>query len=193
MPLKSKAKATHQGECQICDRVQKLPNNVLSQHGYKVEFGFFNGVCPGSKHKPYELSCELIKEVIPSVVKYLEGLYEQKVNLSKPALTHDCFNYIWVKGSNGMRGSYQWKKGALTIEKKDNGNGYHWEEIIFCSDESFIEVINDKELNLLGLATELNTQYANKFLTPLIKQTEGEIKRLERKINDWKLQDLKPI
>lgn len=45
MPLKSKAKATHQGECQICDRVQKLPNNVLSQHGYKVEFGFFNGVC----------------------------------------------------------------------------------------------------------------------------------------------------
>ena len=188
-----KAKATHQGQCQICDRLQKLPNNTLSQHGYKVEFGFFNGVCLGSKQEPYELSCNLIKEILPSVNSYVERLYEKKVCLSKPALTLDCFNYVWIKGSDGMRGYYDWRKGVLTTEKKCNDYGYSWEEVSFRFDEYTTEVRNSENLSLLELATQLNSEYVTKFLIPLIKQTEGEIKRLERKINNWELQELKPI
>jgi hypothetical protein len=190
---KAKTKATHQGQCQICDRLQKLPNNALSQHGYKVEFGFFNGVCPGSKQEPYELSCNLIKEILPSVNSYVERLYEKKACLSKPALTLDCFNYVWITGSDGMRGYYDWRKGALTIEKKCNDYGYSWEEVTFRFYECSIEVRNSENLSLLELATKLNSEYVTKFLIPLIKQTEGEIKRLERKINNWELRELKPI
>ena len=55
------SKATHSGSCQICGRVQKLPGNVLSLHGYTTRWGFFEGTCPGSKHSPFETSCALIK------------------------------------------------------------------------------------------------------------------------------------
>lgn len=49
-------KATHHGTCQICARTQKLPGGMLSTHGYTTQWGFFNGVCPGSGFKPWEES-----------------------------------------------------------------------------------------------------------------------------------------
>jgi hypothetical protein len=199
MPLKSKTKdnkvkATHKGECQICSGMQKLPGNLLSTHGYRVLNNCFNGVCPGSKNLPYELSCELIKEILPSIEDYVKKLYEQKVSLSQPVLiTPECFNHVWVKGSYGLNGSYQWKKGVLKSERKGNGVSYEWEQITFHSGESIIEVRNDLDLDLLQLATELNINFANRYVVPLIRQTENEIRRLEKKITDWKLQELKPI
>ena len=57
-------KATHKGHCQVCGAQQKLPNGVLSQHGYTVDWGFFSGVCGGAKALPYEQSCDLVKESI---------------------------------------------------------------------------------------------------------------------------------
>lgn len=55
-------KATHDGSCQLCGRQQKLPGGRLSQHGYTVQWGFFNGVCPGSEHLPFEQSYDLIQQ-----------------------------------------------------------------------------------------------------------------------------------
>ena len=40
-------KATHDGECQLCGRMQKLPDGRLAKHGYTTRWGFFQGVCPG--------------------------------------------------------------------------------------------------------------------------------------------------
>jgi hypothetical protein len=130
--MPSKARATHQGECQICGRVQKLPNDLLSQHGYKVLNNFFSGVCPGSKQQPYERSCDLIREILPSLNAHLVGLHSEVVDLFLSAVEPECFNYVWVKNAESEgRGSYQWKQGTLTIEEKNNGNGYYWKQIIF--------------------------------------------------------------
>lgn len=57
-------KATHVGTCQWCGREQKLPGGVLAKHGYTTRWGFFQGVCRGSDHDPFEQSCELVKSSI---------------------------------------------------------------------------------------------------------------------------------
>lgn len=56
---------THRGHCQICGRLQAAHNvsNTLAKHGYTVDFGFFNGVCPGAEHLPFEKSCDLIPPI----------------------------------------------------------------------------------------------------------------------------------
>ena len=48
-------KATHNGTCQACGRVQAVKaNGRLAKHGYTVEYGYFNGTCSGSDSLPLE-------------------------------------------------------------------------------------------------------------------------------------------
>lgn len=68
---KKMTKATHTGTCQICGSHQKLPSGVLSKHGYTVDWGFFNGVCQGAGHAPFEKSTDAIEGVIESVKERL--------------------------------------------------------------------------------------------------------------------------
>jgi hypothetical protein len=49
-----KDKATHLGTCQLCGSFQKLPNGVLADHGYNINWGSFVGVCSGSRRAPFE-------------------------------------------------------------------------------------------------------------------------------------------
>lgn len=62
-------KATHSGTCQICGSAQKLPNGVLSLHGYTTRWGFFSGVCTGADCQPFELSKDRIEGAIASARK----------------------------------------------------------------------------------------------------------------------------
>lgn len=41
---------THRGHCQLCVSVQAIDpeSGRIAKHGYTVEFGYFNGTCPGS-------------------------------------------------------------------------------------------------------------------------------------------------
>jgi hypothetical protein len=68
--------STHKGHCQLCGRLQKLPKNVLSLHGYTVAHGYFSGVCRGAHGKPFEESTDLIEaEVVhaQSALAHLEA------------------------------------------------------------------------------------------------------------------------
>lgn len=67
-------KATHKGTCQFCSAVQKLPGDVLAKHGYSVDYGFFNGTCPGSGNLPYEKSSELIEASIIKATNNIKAL-----------------------------------------------------------------------------------------------------------------------
>lgn len=50
-------KATHNGNCQCCGRLQAVSakDDLLAQHGYTVDWGFFNGVCSGANRLPLQL------------------------------------------------------------------------------------------------------------------------------------------
>lgn len=56
-------KATKKGTCQICGRVQKLPNGKIAKHGYQV-VGEFHGTCDGSDHLPLEVSYQQLPMAI---------------------------------------------------------------------------------------------------------------------------------
>lgn len=74
MTKTTKNAATHQGTCQLCGRLQMLPKGLLAKHGYDVQWGYFNGVCSGSDHQPYELSKDLIESYLPTARKTLVDL-----------------------------------------------------------------------------------------------------------------------
>lgn len=63
-------KATHNGTCQACGRLQASKGSV-AKHGYTVKgFGFFHGVCFGSHHVPMEVGQEV---TVSTIAKLLEG------------------------------------------------------------------------------------------------------------------------
>jgi len=48
------AKATHNGHCQACGRLQAVTPRGIANHGYTVDYGFFHGTCRGSGFRPLE-------------------------------------------------------------------------------------------------------------------------------------------
>lgn len=84
------AKSTNKGTCQWCGAIQKLPNELLSQHGYTTQWGFFEGVCRGSRNQPLEKSCELVKysmlnqsrvKALQSTAKEIRGYIKHQQHL----------------------------------------------------------------------------------------------------------------
>lgn len=103
-------KATNEGTCQICERRQRLPIGKdgvarMAKHGYTVEGGFFNGVCPGADNLPYEQSCELIPPVIGQLSVYYLATKQRAMDLRLPATE--------PKGGIELFGRF----------------GYHWTEV----------------------------------------------------------------
>ena len=64
-----KLKATHNGTCQACGRLQAHTPSGIARHGYTVSYGFFMGTCPASNHPPMELSHTFCDEIIESLIK----------------------------------------------------------------------------------------------------------------------------
>jgi len=56
-------KATHDGTCQACGRVQAITENGVAKHGYIVDWGF-HGTCTGSDHLPLEVDNSIAKSTI---------------------------------------------------------------------------------------------------------------------------------
>ncbi len=75
------------GNCQICEGDFKLHEGKMVHHGYKRPGdGYIHGDCVAVGQPPYEVSCEIIKSVIPQVkaqrdnqVKYLAKLENKEV------------------------------------------------------------------------------------------------------------------
>lgn len=42
------------GNCQYCGSVQAVVKGKMAKHGYTVEEGWFNGVCPGDRYMPMQ-------------------------------------------------------------------------------------------------------------------------------------------
>lgn len=108
-------KATHQGSCQLCGRLQRLPNGKLAKHGYTVEFNFFNGVCPGSHNLPYEQSCDLLPAQRDHAARTATALTMQA---QEEAALRDP-KAVWIHertyDRRFGRSNYAWKKVEVTF------------------------------------------------------------------------------
>lgn len=96
---RGKEKATHQGSCQVCGRLQKLPDGVLAKHGYNVTFGFFNGTCWGSGHKPFEKAFDLVQKSVNLATEQRDRLLQAVAELESAPITNEApfYRYITAK------------------------------------------------------------------------------------------------
>lgn len=78
-------KATHFGHCQACGSRQKMPGGVLALHGYTTRWGFFSGICPGSKHNPFETHTDLIEKFAADAAASAAALRAEADALDAPA------------------------------------------------------------------------------------------------------------
>lgn len=71
-------KATHKGNCQVCNKLHKLPDGVLSAHGYTVESrgfgGWFSGTCHGSHNLPFQRDRKLVDLSILKAREEITGI-----------------------------------------------------------------------------------------------------------------------
>lgn len=129
------AKATHSGTCQLCGSLQKLPNGRLSQHGYTTRWGFFEGVCYGSKHLPFELSCDLIQDSI-STQRKIAAEKRAKAAEYRAAPWGEDHATVWLRvydaarDTRHVKAGYIWVEATITAETKTSKHdeGYSWLE-----------------------------------------------------------------
>jgi hypothetical protein len=92
--MTTNAKATHNGTCQACGHVQRLPGNLLAKHGYTVEWGFFNGTCGGSDRKPLEVE----KTFTETIIAQLRETVAPKADKLAADLRAGAVQPKWRKG-----------------------------------------------------------------------------------------------
>lgn len=174
--------ATHIGTCQACGNAQKLPNGVLSNHGYTKQWGFFNGICAGAKRAPFEQSCDFIVECIENAQLEIE-------RLKKQAETTRQSNSTTVKVRTYIKKSrfYTWVEGTVDFENKCV-NYYHPEQNgkIAFYDLNAYESSDEENLK------KINEKFA-KSLEKTISEYERYVEWQKGRIVNWKQTELKPI
>jgi hypothetical protein len=141
--------ATHNGECQICGRTQKLPNGQMAKHGYNVAWGFFSGTCRGSDNLPFELSKSLVDGAINDAKRHQTWLvgnikeFREDTNPAKAYVRYykrqDGYKNAWVETSTiKVRDSNRiYSQWVVTVTERD-GKEYE-AEIGYSHDMTAVE------------------------------------------------------
>jgi hypothetical protein len=194
--MKKSRKAKFSGTCQICGSHQKLPKGLLSNHGYTVDFGWFNGICSGANHQPYEESCDLIQRAIDSSKEHKVSLLAQIENLKTD--TSVIHLHIWMKGTQGKSG-YQWVtlKAEELVSGDTDENGYFEVSGKYADghdwvDNEYVDVMKtvvvggriSKDSVETRILEENKTWSAH--LARLVAQIDNYVVWQEKRIADWK-------
>lgn len=80
-------KIQYRGNCPCCGHLQAvLKNGKMAKHGYTVEDGWFNGVCPGSRYAPMQVERTVAEGVIKTVKQDVEVLLKEAAELENGVL-----------------------------------------------------------------------------------------------------------
>lgn len=196
------ARATHSGECQLCAHRQLLPGGRLSLHGYDVRWGFFNGICPGSRELPYEQSADLLPDAIASQALAVGSLRESALKLRTRPVTDKVF-VSWETDKTDKRGrrisegrevtvtveattrdgytSYAFfltDAGGETRKLNDRFGFYNYhrittvEGVIRWFDGKRADALDAKAAQIEGYVTWLEARLAGWALKPLTERTD---------------------
>lgn len=181
--------ATHDGECQLCGRVQKLPAERMAKHGYTVRWGFFSGVCPGSRHLSYERSAALIADRIPTVRQEIETLEAAAVEAEKET------DFAWVQETprKGPLAGYPMRRrlplSALTLNTYGE---LRWKGEDGTEHRHYLRYdVRQKRPGLSGAATHLNGERAAEYRAQAARVREY-LAWLTERAAKWTLRELRP-
>jgi hypothetical protein len=197
------SKATHTGHCQVCGAEQKLPNSNLSTHGYTVQWGFFNGICTGTKHLPFEQDISLVQGAIDHALEIKAGIEAQIVKYTNSTETSAWFhNYKVIDPRRGRKG-YVWEYLPVIFETRHypaegslkefwaHDYGHAGETV--QSQRIGAGITYTAEFPMAASVEERNGHYRFGVLEPQLKQITRYIKWQQDRIRNWKPSELKPI
>lgn len=158
------------GSCQVCEKVHKInEHGVLAKHGYRVRFGFFEGVCPGSGEKPYELSCEFLRKHIVNVSQGIE-----KLNIVLETLSENTTESYLRLYSNGH---HHWSKGQVVEVDGDfyfdNGSS----RVCLRTYQVYAQSVVD--------AVKILNKIKSKSVAQQIRQTSRYIEYQQKRVDLW--------
>ena len=182
--------STHDGHCQICGKLQRLPGGMLAKHGYQVHGrskggwgGYFSGQCWGSHHSPYEESCELVKLSIERAHRDIANLEEQIAEFSKPAIKPTSVVYTASKHFGG------YFETACTIETVEREDRTYTEKFIRFEKDGKEQRISCLSYSLYGDALEIANELNAKAVARRRRQIEGIKQYIEfqtERVTNWK-------
>lgn len=190
-----KNKATHEGHCQACGSLQKLPGGLLSKHGYTVEWSCFIGTCPGSGHLPFEQDSSLVQVFVRSAQSSLDRVLDYITELNAPAQeARGWVREYHTKGEGwGRTGKYVWVNREL-FEATRHENGYTCNEIHHFNNEGKLQRdCRYNEETALDVATEMNHDYAVRHEAPEAKQLQQYIAWQQERVTNWKPMPLRAV
>lgn len=186
-----------------------LPNGVLSKHGYTVQWGFFQGICPGSGRLPFEQSTDAIADAIANVKRQIvctKASIAQVEDLSNPI--NDGSN-VWVRIYTD---AYRWVKAKLHDFSVDSVTySRPHAKCSFTTLESFYKRGYGRNANEQAPITEkveaydaawemptlqhwarfLNRKMAAQWASE-VKQREGWVSWQNERVKNWKPEALTP-
>jgi hypothetical protein len=181
-----KAAATHKGSCQRCGSVQKLPNGYLSLHGYTKRWGFFNGICPGSRRLPYEQSCEDCKAAVIWAKDEMNRLKAEIAALELPAETAWVHDYV--------NGHGVWRQVTLSRQLACESQGRQFYYFYFTSARGSREHLHrgsaPTERSIEQEILACNRQYAFYQLAPRLRELQAYQKWQQERVDAWKPKEL---
>jgi len=194
-------KATHFGECQICGRKMKAPNGELSNHGYTVENGFFNGSCHGSYELPFEQDRSVLGQVIQDFEDYIENQkqYMQDIASGKqkykvPVHVQVGFNRpkkVWVDFVSVRNEPYAWDEDKtfevfLIDPKEIQGELWSFNRKYSLNDDGLIQWVNDEE----------DTTGQERYRLKLSYEIQSHLRSLDAlrsRYDSWEIKELDPV
>ncbi len=191
-----KAKATHQGHCQVCGHKQKLPGGKLSQHGYTVRCGFFSGVCFGSINLPFEQDISLeraIKEATAQGKRLRQRAADTVASIDPSNVTYNAYE-DWRRYGIDKRSCYKRVDGKLEVRKSLLGQDEVWFVATLYNGKTYEHNL----VNTCGchsLAKAVTTLNASKAwaISQTAQQAEDYVKWQQFRIKGWKPSPLLPI
>jgi DNA-binding protein YbaB len=188
-------KATHSGTCQVCGALQKLPNGKLSKHGYTTRWGFFEGVCWGADHEPFELSKDLIEEAIERATQGAKNNRAEAKKRERMTDPNDVWHDVYLNCERVT------KHGRVSMVGRKFKSGTHGDEVAFIyQDRHFVRredftVLHDWRMRTVEDAVkQMNAERAG-YLRHVAEQQDEYVKWQQQRIKDWKPhpEQLKPV
>lgn len=207
------AAATHRGHCQLCGSLQMLPNGRLSLHGYKVDHGYFSGVCRGAKALPLEQSFHLVIDEIKMATEAAERL-EAFIHELKTVCDADTKmwvrTYVPAKGNERSRYILEPVTLSARLEQRDSSaHGGHYNVVKYSYVEHGGKETGDSRSGFHGVESwdmphatceELRRATVLKYNAIYAASMEREVRQLTAYVNwqtercaDWSVKPLLPV
>ena len=172
-------KATTQGTCQVCGRIQKLPGGVLANHGYNLTYKFFMGTCYGSGALPYELSCDLVKDSVRISRDSQERILRIIAQLERSENEYETTAYVAGKTLTGANGFI-----ACRVRQSSEDPSKFLVEEPYGPLKTSITIKDPSKQNEKAVVRQLNESYI-KHQRSNVRQLESFIKQQQDRLASW--------